>query len=188
MLHVKLNILSWYFRLFLTPWKGGGFEVGPSLSLAVLLLSGFIPSYSSCRVYTYSVADSLMGHSMALLEDNHLAEKLLQTLYMNPERRIAWVQLWGDAPKSETKLLRVGSVGLLMSDNNGKHFSRWVLRVTLEWNLLRRGDVHLLTESFRQTPICKAVFWHTIVNVAYCTEVHLLRLISSSFFLFQSNF
>lgn len=66
MLHVKINILSWYLRLFLTPWKGRrkkwGFEVGPSLSLAVLLPSGFIPSYSSCCVYTwgpYSVANSL---------------------------------------------------------------------------------------------------------------------------------
>lgn len=46
--------------------------------------------------------------------------------------------------------------------------------------------MHLLTASFRQTTsVGKANFGHSIVNVAYCAEVHLLRLSSSFFFFFN---
>lgn len=70
--------------------------MGPSLSAAVLLPSGFIPSYSSCHVHTrssYSVVNSLMCCSVTTFEDSHLVEKLLQRWSMNPGSNAALVQL-----------------------------------------------------------------------------------------------
>ena len=119
MLHIKINILSWYLRLFLTAWNGGrgkkwGFEVGSSPSAAVILPSGSILSHSSCNVYTYStysVVNSLMCHSVTIFEDNHLVDKLLKRRSMNPESSLARVQWWGDTLKWENPLLWVRSVG-----------------------------------------------------------------------------
>lgn len=78
--------------------------MGPSPSAAALIPAGFIPSHSSCHVYTcstYSAVNSLMCDSVAIFEDNHLVEKLLQRWSVNPQVSAAQVQLWGDALKCE---------------------------------------------------------------------------------------
>lgn len=82
MLHIKINILSQYLRLFLTPCKEGGrsevlkWDIPFSCST---IPSGYIPSHSSCYVYTcstHSVVSSLMCCLVTVFENNHLVANL----------------------------------------------------------------------------------------------------------------
>lgn len=67
----------------------------------------------------------------------------------------------------------------------GKQFSRWGLRDTLEKILFWRWNAHLLMESFRHTAlVCKSIFSNSIISVAFCPEVQLLRISTVSLFLF----
>lgn len=150
------------------------FWSGTSPSVAVLFLSGCIPSHSSCYVYTctYSVVNSLLCCSVTIFEDNHLVENLLQGWSSNPENSAALRQLWGETPNCEkSSMMNLKCWCSLVQDSSGKQFSKWELRDALERNLLWRWTAHLLMESFRQAAsVCKSLSCNTFVGVAFSLE------------------